>query len=114
MTRPTRVKVGYQTYSIQWIDAKAWELNGFDDDGGCVGKTNQFRGVIHIKAIYPEDVLRETLMHELIHAAIHTARLHEYIDKDGAEEWFANTQAPSLFAVFRENPKIRKYLFEEK
>jgi hypothetical protein len=64
----------------------------------------------------PEDVLRETLVHELLHACMAVSRADQYLDtkpKFGVEEYVCNTQAPMLVALFRDNPKIRKYLFEE-
>lgn len=70
--------------------------------------------MILIKAVFPEDVLRETLLDELMHASFGVTRADMYADKVAeVEEWVCNTQAPSLLALFRENPKIRKYLFEE-
>lgn len=62
-------------------------------------------------------MLRETLLHELLHACFGTTRADQYIDskpEGGVEEFVCNTQAPSLLALFRENPRIRKYLFEER
>lgn len=52
-----------------------------------------------------EDKARETLLHEVLHAVIGTARIEPFGDHE-AEEQVVGQLAPHLLAVLRDNPAL--------
>jgi hypothetical protein len=113
--RPTRAKVGYQVYTIGWLDESEWEAAGLPDNTN--GATRPSHGIIAIRLGFnrSEEWYRETLVHELLHACFAVSRIDVYMDDKvlDAEELVCNTQAPMLLALFRENPKVLRYLTGE-
>lgn len=53
-----------------------------------------------------EDKVRETLLHETLHAIIGTSRVWPFDDHEGREEELVSTLAPLLLDTLRRNPGL--------
>lgn len=98
---PDRVKVGAFWYSIEAAHDEmiARELLGRAEPDDLRIKVDEER---------PATLIRETLLHEIIHTA-------ETIFPEGEQllERQCKGLARVLFQVFTENPEVRKFIFEE-
>lgn len=99
--RPTRVKVGPFTWRIIQEDPA---------DPETMGETALRELVIRIDGTVTEDIWRETLLHELLHAC----HLVAGIDADAATtgEGVVTAVSPLLLDLLRTNPRVRAYLLQ--
>ena len=112
--RPSKIRVGWQTYHVTYFPEKKWIEDHSDYDRGI---TYNSKGTIDLRLAiegvpYNEASLRETLLHELVHACFHVSR----IDFDNLkkhtdlEEHVAGRLPGPLLAVLRDNPNVLEYL----
>lgn len=115
-TRPTSVTVGHATYDIRWIEETPWmkefaaqaDKGGFFwVDGNVICMRTQNEGDDR-----HDDSLRETLLHEILHACWHHTNMahHGAVEKDDLEEWVVGTLSFPLIAVLRANPDLVRWL----
>jgi hypothetical protein len=76
--RPTKVKVGWANWTIQYLNEKQWLDHPETSDNG--GETHAATQSIYIRLEHPsgtcnEVTLREVVLHEILHAIFHTANL---------------------------------------
>lgn len=90
------------------ILGKTWELRMFrsavGDDDSC-GLTHHDKLAIDIDACNPKEAVQDTLLHELIHA----------VDEElagGMTEAQVSHLATGLLCVMKDNPALRKFIFE--
>lgn len=106
MPIPPVVTVGGRTYTIHSDE----ETSRLTSDDGSRGMTFTERLRIHLNAEMPDDLIRETLLHECMHAAWDFVGL----GKAGAiaehEEQAIKALAPVLVDMLRRNPEIVAYL----
>lgn len=75
-----------------------------------LGETVLDAGLINIRASAPEDVKRDTMLHEVLHACIGVAGHSSFFgDK---EEHMVALLTPVLLHTMRENPDLAAYLLE--
>ena len=66
---------------------------------------------IELRSKMPKDMEAEVLLHEVLHAIMYT--FNEYMNlKKKDEERIVSNLSTSLATVFRQNPKLLKYLTE--
>lgn len=111
MKRPTEVYIGWMQWRIRWVRSTAkWCADNSEDDAGSC---HVMQGRIDIRVVdgYPEDVYRQLLMHELLHACWHVSSTEgTHIKRKEWEEVRVGLISPVLLAMLRDNPKVTKYL----
>lgn len=117
MKRPKSVRVGWlREVKIHWLSNKKWRKHESLDDheGGCFfGGSKE----IYIRLVddQHEDLNRETLWHEIIHAVYFETNIvntQNVIRHKHMEEAVVGSLSGPLLAVLRDNPKILKYLLQ--
>jgi hypothetical protein len=98
MNCPSTIKVLGKPYSVTYV------LEMEDDD---VGDTDSSKQAINIAEGQAHEAERDTVLHEIIHA-IDFAVAGEMTERQ------VHALAGGLLQVLRENPKLTKYLTEEK
>lgn len=103
MTRPRSVRIGPFTWRIVEQDPA---------DLTTMAETALRELVIRIEGAVHEDVWRETLLHELLHACHITAGI---VDADApvTAEAVVGATSPLLLEVLRRDKRLRAYLFGE-
>lgn len=101
MKLPERVKVGGFWYSIQAAHDEMIARGNY-------GVTENPDLVIKVDEERPTLVVRETLLHEVVHAV-------ETFFPEGEQLLERQCKGLSrvLFQVFTENPEVRKFIFED-
>jgi hypothetical protein len=103
---PRRVKVGPHVYRILRKPARVMQADGEGVNGWCHFDKAEiwlFQGLNRTKS-------QEFLIHELTHAAGHSAFLER---KLMTEETFVRHIAPAFLEVLRENPRLVAYLTQK-
>ena len=108
--------MGHATYKIAWIDEQTWmkDYASLNDKAGFfwVDENQVAIRTENEGCARHEDAMRETLLHEVLHACWHHTNMahHGTVDKDDLEEWVVGTLSFPLIAVLRENPALVKWL----
>jgi hypothetical protein len=122
MQRPTKVRLGVRTYQIKYLQDEEWVEQGHDESQR--GVCNNILGVIFIRKtvgewVMDEDGLRETVFHEVMHAVASCSmtwnswdivRKRVRDDYDSVEEFIVGGWSPTMLAMLRDNPDLRKWL----
>jgi hypothetical protein len=115
MSIPRRATVGYRTYLISQ-DRLVWP-GGPGDLDGFSGRSDHSAARIHVSPEGTHHEQRETLLHELIHAALATAGA-QHVAKDAAradgadpEEIYVSLISANLLSLLDQNRPIRRYLW---
>lgn len=105
MKFPSKVRVGAHVYSLRFDD----ELHRHNLTGLC--STEPLWISIAPNTMAPTSE-KETVLHELMHAAWNQTSLAKKVSSDDQEEavW---ALAPLLLSVLRDNPKLVSYLVEK-
>lgn len=114
MMRPTQVKVGHTTYSIHYLTEKKW-LKKYDASKAGLFWVDDESILIRVHNDgdqRAESSLRETLLHEILHACWHHVNLGSRgkIDDDELEEAIVGTLSMPLIAVICDNPDVFDYI----
>lgn len=111
--RPTSVKVGWADFSISYIANEEWGKKhpNHEDDSGLMWAVDQTIAVRCQDEVH-EQVIRETLLHEIMHAVWYISYLtykkpNEFLDFE--EEIVRHSSGPML-SVLQDNPILVKYL----
>ncbi len=109
---PSKVKVGPQTYKIEFRDpAKDGMLND-----GSHGYTLEAGNLIVVSKTIDVSKQRVTLLHEILHACRFafegTSFKKESMDIDEMEHYFIGIYETSLLMVLQDNPDIVDWLTE--
>lgn len=114
MKRPKKVHVNGFDWSITYKTWKEWKRGGHDRQ--CSGETYAASHEIFILvARINENQVREVLQHEIMHACLAASGgtyVFRFIDLENAEETAIGTLSPTFLAVIRNNPKVRRYLYD--
>jgi hypothetical protein len=105
MARPRKVKVFNLDYKVKTADSYAAVAA---DAWGWLDTT---RFTIYIRPDCPRQQVRETLLHEVIHAINNAVQVEDTKNQDEA---IATRLTSGLLTVFRQNPKLLKWLFKPK
>lgn len=116
-SRPESVTVGPFEWSVHW-DAKAIKEFGHCAGDPVFGQTHPNDLTIWIDPDRPEQALRETVLHELLHAVVSTFDIrvpYSMGDDDGfsREERLVASLSSPLLDVLRRNPPLTGWLLEE-
>lgn len=116
--RPTKIRVGWATFRVEYLDHTAWCAN---EDENLQGRCYPARQVLQIRTgnedgpMHPQ-LIRSCLLHEVLHALFHTTGLsahHGGVDSEYREEFIVSLLDGPLLGVLQENPALVKWLLEE-
>ena len=101
--RPTKVKVGYRTIKIKYVNPNFI----MDDMMESYGEYRAREGVIYIQdSLVPQERCNTT-WHEILHAVIYIAGLNQAngpLKEEDAEELTVNQISNFMMGVYRDNP----------
>ena len=102
---PDHVKVGYKDIKIKYVrpDFKKWELTD------CFGEYDYRQNVISIQHDLCGQERANTIIHEIMHAAVSVSGLNQEkaaLEKDEHEEAVVNQLTNVMMGVFRDNDWI--------
>tara|TARA_R100000544_G_scaffold27165_2_gene14082 strand:+ start:1900 stop:2319 length:420 start_codon:yes stop_codon:yes gene_type:complete len=102
---PDHVKVGYKDIKIKYVrpDYKKWELTD------CFGEYDYRQNVINIQHDLCGQERANTIIHEIMHAAVSVSGLNQEkaaLEKDEHEEAVVNQLTNVMMGVFRDNDWI--------
>ena len=95
---PKSVKVGYFNYTIKENEDLVENL----------GLTKLDKLIIEITPSYPEQIVKETLLHECLHAILKDS----FLFNDEIEENLVSMISPQIMMVMKDNPDLKSYLFD--
>ena len=106
---PNKVKVGYKDIKIKYVrpDYKKWERTD------CFGEYDYRQNVIHIQHDLCGQERANTIIHEIMHAAVQVSGLNQEkaaLEKDEHEEAVVNQLTNVMMGVFRDNDWIVEML----
>lgn len=108
MTGVTSVKVGPFIYDIKLDAARIRELEK-ENDMELFGFTTHNKLEIVINPDMADSMLRETVLHEILHAVIYATGLGDrFTEKQ--EEHLVRALSPALFQFILDNPTVVRYL----
>lgn len=95
MFKTKKIKIGYQTYTLKRNDKIL-------SDMGILGRCHKNLQRIEYCGEFPVDTVKDTVIHEVLHAI-----WHNYLDQGEVDEETAVTMmAHGLTQVARDNPKF--------
>ena len=104
---PKSVKVGPLTYRIE-----EYGHNPAAEDRNF-GRTDHLSQLIRVATHHGEERMRETFLHEMLHACRHVFdSAGEHVNSEHAEENFVRSAAYGLAAVLADNPDVRRFLLK--
>ena len=106
---PNQVKVGYKDIKIKYVrpDYKKWEMTD------CFGEYDYRQNIIHIQHDLCGQERANTIIHEIMHAAVQVSGLNQEkaaLEKDEHEEAVVNQLTNVMMSVFRDNDWIVEML----
>ena len=106
---PDHVKVGYKDIKIKYVrqDYKKWEMTD------CFGEYDYRQNVISIQHDLCGQERANTIIHEIMHAAVSVSGLNQEkaaLEKDEHEEAVVNQLTNVMMGVFRDNDWIVEML----
>lgn len=120
--RPDTIRVGHRTYEVAYLTDVEWRTADLGDNRGV---TLHAVGRICILLDYDGDivceaVIRETLLHEMLHACTGQSMVWGVWDNlkdkgwNDAEEAIVGSASPVLLGVLRDNPEVLAYLLDDR
>jgi hypothetical protein len=97
--RPVSIQVGAHPYRIRWRPMD-----------GLYGQTSPSACVIEVDPSNAPSQVRDTLLHEALHAVVADTRTR--LDRDD-EEQLVRVLTPGLLALIRNNPHLVAFLLED-
>lgn len=102
MQLPSKITIGYKTYTLKLVDS---------DGTGLFGRTNSTTGVIEIVKGLPKDETLNTLLHEIMHGIFFVYNIlrrdaQSFPSKDAAEEDIVISTTNGLMDVIIKNPEL--------
>lgn len=118
MTRPTRILIGGQPFSVEWQDQPGTRLHADSTDYWDLGTTIIAEQKIVIRTLQADYQVRDTVLHEILHAILNlTAQKDRFKDslddKKTPEEPIVSAVATAMLTVLRANPELVAWLIEE-
>tara|TARA_R110000868_G_scaffold68224_1_gene201743 strand:- start:1557 stop:1967 length:411 start_codon:yes stop_codon:yes gene_type:complete len=100
---PSTVRIGYKDVRIKYVrpDFKKWEMTD------CFGEYDYRQNVIQIQHDLCGQEMANTIIHEIMHAAVQVAGLNQEkapLEKPEFEEAVVNQLTNVMMGVFRDNP----------
>lgn len=115
--RPDAVKVGHMTFGIEYVTEQEWleHYSGYEEDGGLTFH-NWSKIVIRLVPGITDMVIREVLLHEVLHAIWSTSMLSHWagdLAADKIEEGIIQAQSPMMLGVLKDNPAFLTYIIDD-
>ena len=106
---PDNVRVGYKDIKIKYVrpEYKKWQMTD------CFGEYDYRQNTISIQHDLCGQERANTIIHEIMHAAVQVAGLNQEkapLEKDEHEEAVVNQLTNVMMGVFRDNPWIVEML----
>ena len=106
---PNNVRVGYKDIKIKYVrpEYKKWQMTD------CFGEYDYRQNTISIQHDLCGQERANTIIHEIMHAAVQVAGLNQEkaaLEKDEHEEAVVNQLTNVMMGVFRDNPWIVEML----
>jgi len=95
---PSKIKVGYFDYIVK-------ENKDLVTD---MGQIKLDKLLIEVDTCYPDQIVKETLLHECLHAVLKDT----FIFNDEVEEKLVTMISPMLMSLIVDNPELKSYLFD--
>lgn len=115
--RPNSVRIFFLDYHINWYTEPQWLMSPLDDN--TQGQADSTASCIHMR-VQPhahEQILRETLLHEVLHAIWWHMGLRDnpvkHEDADVNEEEMILRLSHGMLTVQQENPALMRYLLAD-
>lgn len=107
---PSKIRVGSTTYAVRYNKA---ELDAISvaQKSDYVGHTHHHQLVMTVDDTVASEVMRDTVLHEVLHALWYSTGLTEFAEF--TEEQAVSVLAPALMSVLRNNPVLVQYLAGE-
>lgn len=116
MSRPSKVKVGHLTYTIEWTSEEDWPAEHSGDGGLTFNHSARILVRLGDKDASPQ-VHREILLHEIMHACWAVSMVchtnWREVASDDVEETAIRFSSPVLLDVLRSNPTVARFLTEK-
>jgi len=106
-SRPTEIWVGAKPYQVVY-DKAAMDAESVKREHRLLGLSQHTNLRIIINNEVPEQILRDTLIHEMLHCLWIDAGMDEL--ESLTEEQIISCLAPRLVSVLRVNPELLKYV----
>jgi len=100
---PKKIKIGHYIFDVCNM------TKDLRKHGEVFGVCDQTKQKIHIDVTATPAVLRDTLLHEIMHGVYWMFNLED----ENKEEKIVSSLATGLLAVFRDNPEVAKFLMEK-
>lgn len=111
--RPLALKVGYLSFRVEYVTDYEWQKRTDLDDSDS-GQMQGYTATISVRVYdgQDEDVTREVLLHELLHAIFYVTSLTTKNPKlmDDWEEETIQAVSPTLLGVFKDNPELSDFI----
>jgi hypothetical protein len=126
ISRPDIVRCGHTYYDIAWLEDHEWRTSGEDTD--LRGVTHHVPHKIHIRlgidedGRFPDRMLREVLLHEVLHVVASVSGMWNSWDiwDEGSrnnwsevEEVMCGEFSVPLLMVLKSNPELLAYLLDD-
>lgn len=118
MELPKEVRIGPRTYTVSFVSKE--ELLSDLDDEGAIGSSNHVHLRIKVWADMDQVMLRETLLHEVLHccASIGASNIENFLRGKGKtdllifdyEEFYVEALDSNMLAFLRDNPEVVAWL----
>lgn len=109
---PRSIRIGHLVYKIACVSrAEIMEQPGVPFE--CDGYTSHLRQQIWVAKDLCLEQKQETLIHEIEHCVVHVAFPLETAWLKRHEENYVSRTAGPRMQAYRDNPSVRKYLFEK-
>lgn len=102
---PKKIKIGYLTHKVVYGHIKSSKKEDYR-----LGETHSYKGIIKI-APANKTVEKETLLHEILHAALAVSGQTQFLTAK-EEERIVSSLSPYIFQILRDNPILVSYLTE--
>ncbi len=114
MTRPARIDLLGQPFTVRWEERSGVRLHEDDDGYWGVGISVINEQQVVVRTSQGPHQLRDTLLHEILHALIIMTGQSERFRGSGKhpEEPVVAAVATALLAVLRSNPEVVAWLTE--
>ncbi|KKL51030.1 hypothetical protein LCGC14_2299560 [marine sediment metagenome] len=108
--RPAQIWIGAKPFSVIY-DKDVLDRHNGRDRQDRIGRTDTRGLEITIDPTLAEQIIRDTLLHECLHAVWIDAGLDEM--ESLTEEQIVNTLTPRLVSMMRVNPELMDYMLRE-
>ena len=97
---PSKIKIGCFNYSV---------IKNNNMMSNEIGQTKVDKLVIELNPIFPDEILRETLLHECLHAILNDT----FIIDDEVEEKIIRVLSPKIMQMMEDNKDLVDFLFKK-